>query len=518
MPVAKSAVDDFFKRKLKNSDKARDLAEEELAGWIDALPVPPRFELKPYRHQLVCFLLGVKRASYFFMLDMGLGKSAITINIFRWLQDNDEAKRMLVLVPNISNIEAWDEELGIHAPELTSSLFDQGTRKVKEKMILEGGQVAVVTYMGWLRLISKTVNGKLKIDPKQASLLEKNFDMVVFDESTALKNHRSLTFKACRRLIKTTPFRYCLTGTPFDKDPQDLWSQFFVLDSGETLGPTLGLYRAAFFKEKDDYWSGGKTYTFDKKLDKELNRVIKHSSIRYTEEECLDLPESIGGLLSPAGPMSRQVLFDPETLQYYYSLIDEVRESEGNLKVLANVYTRMRQLTAGFLPVKDDEERFDIIFDKNPKLDALMDLIKEIPPDCKIVVYNEFKMSGELICARLKKEKFKHARVYSGTKDKKAVLTQFKQDPKTRVLVGSRSIAFGLNLQIANYIIFFESPDSTIIRKQVERRIRRSGQTKRTHFYDLVIKGSVDEKILRFMIQGKDLFDALVEGEFHHLD
>jgi SNF2 family DNA or RNA helicase len=165
------------------------------------------------------------------------------------------------------------------------------------------------------------------------------------------------------------------------------------------------------------------------------------------------------------------------------------------------------------MTVKEGETTYNIEFSSNPKLDALMELLKEIPETSKVIVFNEFITSGDIICEALKQKGIKHVRVYSKTSDKVAAVEQFQDDPDCKILVGSRSVCYGLNLQVANYIIVFESPDSTIKRTQLERRIRRSGQTKKTYIYDLVVKGSIDEKVLRSLRSGKSLIQELIGSE-----
>jgi len=99
-------------------------------------------------------------------------------------------------------------------------------------------------------------------------------------------------------------------------------------------------------------------------------------------------------------------------------------------------------------------------------------------------------------------------------KDKIATVKAFKEEESCKVFVSSKSGAFGLNLQEAcHHMAFYETPDDPLTRNQAEIRIRRPGQTKTTYYYDLIIEGSVDQRIIRSLQQGKKLFDSLVEGK-----
>ena len=80
-----------------------------------------------------------------------------------------------------------------------------------------------------------------------------------------------------------------------------------------------------------------------------------------------------------------------------------------------------------------------------------------------------------------------------------------------RFLVLSSHIgALGLNLQTANYVCFYESPVSPIVRRQAEARVYRTGQKRTTFVYDLYIQGTVEERILQFLKEGKNLYDQLM--------
>jgi len=458
---------------------------------------------------MVSFLIGARTTSFYLMLDMGIGKTAVALNLIRYRMQQGLVRRALILVPGVANVGEWIEQGSIHTPDLTVEGLRDDTQ-TRTETLLGYSNILVVTYMGWLAMVCSrqpTGNGKrrMQIEKKLAHNIERMFDFVVFDESTSLKNNTTLTFSACRRLSRL-PFKLALSGTPFGTDPQDLWSQFYALDRGETLGKTLGLFRAGYCTEKENYWTGFSEYKFDKRKHASLRRAIQNRSIRYSADDCLDLPPSVGGIRNP---MYRRADLPKETLVYYTRIVEELKAlGSGEMPQIEGVYVKMRQITAGFLIAGDTV----IKFRENPKLELLVGLLREVPTDCKVLVYNEFHVSGDLICERLKKEKIGHVRMYGKTPRKDEVVARFKQDPKAQVLVGSRTVAFGLNLQVANYVAFFESPDSLILREQFEKRVRRPGQGKTTFYYDLALRGTVDEKIVSVLHEGRNLHDVLIDG------
>ncbi|MFH1738369.1 MAG: SNF2-related protein [bacterium] len=319
---------------------------------------------------------------------------------------------------------------------------------------------------------------------------------------TCIFNHRSLQYKIAVGMSRDYPFRVGLTGTPLGRDPQVLWPQFYAVDRGEALGETLGIFRQTFFHETAGYW-GGTDRVFKKKMTKDLHRLMAHSAIRYSAAECLDLPEKVA--------VERPFAMTDEQWSYYHAVLEQSREQATGNKLLdvGGVFVRLRQITSGFVSLSGEPSALAA----NPKLDSLMELIDELPEDEKLVVFNEFVWTGNQIVAALKERKIKSARLYSGTKDKQGELRWFMENESCRVfVVNSQSGAMGLNLQAAHYVVFYESPVSPIVRQQAEARCRRQGQEQTVFVYDLFARHTVDQKIMRFLAEGKDLFTALVEG------
>jgi SNF2 family DNA or RNA helicase len=227
----------------------------------------------------------------------------------------------------------------------------------------------------------------------------------------------------------------------------------------------------------------------------------------------LDLPEQVYNQI--------EVTSTPEIRRYYNKVIDGIREA-GDLTMLENSFNNLRQLTSGFLGVKitDDGEEVqrDIItFDPNPKLDALAEFVSQIPLDEKIVIFNHFIYSGEQIVRRLDAEGHKCFRLYGGTpkSEKRTVVERFDRGDFRVLVVNAQSGAIGLNLQSARYCVFYEAPVSPIIRPQAEKRVHRLGQDRTVFYYDLVMRNSVDVKVLQYLREGRDLFQSLIRGEDH---
>jgi len=132
----------------------------------------------------------------------------------------------------------------------------------------------------------------------------------------------------------------------------------------------------------------------------------------------------------------------------------------------------------------------------------------------KVVVVTAYTPTLELISDALKHQNIKHVCLYGGTKDPLAARRQFMDDPKTKVFIMNAE-AGGTGLdglqKVARYMVLYESPCDPITRKQVLKRIHRPGQQQRTYFYDLVVKGSVDVKILSDVVNGVNFYSSVID-------
>lgn len=523
MIIARSALRAFLGRQRADSAYAKTLSPDEVEVRLDQLIPLPKFHTAPRHHQKIAFLLGARYPAYLFFLDMGLGKTAVTLNLLQWRKRRGELTRALVLVPNASNVSAWADEAAKHTPGLSVACLE-GTPQERAEALAAETDILVATYAGLLSLVchSEYVLAKRagasgdalekasrgwRVHEPTIKVLARQFNAVIRDEATQAANHRTLTFRVLRRLSKTAPIRYGLTGRPFGRDPQMLWAIFYLTDGGETLGETLGLFRAALYTESDNYWSGGSTWTFDQNKKKVLRRMVRHRSIRYSESECLDLPPKVYTV--------NPVPFPAETLAYYQKLIEEMRTQKeaGVPTLMRNTFLRMRQLESGFLTVKMNEEKISIRFKENPKVEALIERLEEMPPRRKALVFHEFRLSGDYLEEALTAAKISYVRLSGGMgKKARGVQDEFRADPGIRVFLSSSAGGLGLNLQAASYCHFFETPASCITREQEEKRCHRIGQERTVFYHDYVVRGGISEKLLGYLQEGKDLMVALIDG------
>lgn len=514
--ISKQAVKAYLDRKLEDYSWLKEKSKHGFVRRISQMGARQHlFKTVPYLHQYVCFYIGICLTRFLFLLDMGLGKTKIVLDIFEFRWNNGEATRMLVLAPNRVNVDGWAEEIELHSRMEFQSVL--GSTEEKWRKLEEEADIFVTHYPGFLHMVTKKKSAKKKkrgkkvLEPDESALrrIADRFDVLVLDEIHKIKNHQTVTYRALVKLSKMLPCVYGMTGTPFGKNPENLWPQFNVVDFGETLGTTLGIFREAFFDEKFGY-GGHRKYKLKRGMEDTLHQVIQNRSIRYEDTECTDVPKRVD--------IRVPITISDEAFAYYKpahaTLTEDMRTHRRDVK---NNYAQLRQICSGFIMWKDEDgTKEKVVFKDNPKLEQLEELALELPLSRKMVIFHEYIESGRMIAAKLKELGFDCAQARGEIKDPAAEVRRFKNDENCRFLVANlASGSEGGNYQVANTVMFFESPSDPIRRTQAEKRCTgaRQKKYKRVYVYDFVTKGTVEEDILESLAEGANLFKLLVNGK-----
>ena len=478
------------------------------------------FILKPFNHQKAAFLVARERPHFLFLYDMGTGKTKIMLDLLRWRRKRGVFKRALFLVPKSVNLLGILADSKTHAPDLRMIGITKDMPPDRKRAILRSGHfdVCVMTYAGFVRymMLPKSKRPKRAFKSSQDGDVDREamrelfggIDYLIMDECQHVGNHQTLIYRALKALAEQCKFRYGLSGTPFDSAPHDLWSQFRVIDGGETLGRNLAMFRAAFFRRVEDAFSV--KHVFRESLTDLLRRTIEHRALTWKIDECFDLP--------PVTFVVRDVEFSADAWRQYCLEGDKllkVQKGKIDASLVKAPFIKMRQLSSGFIKLVDEDDPDDkgqyIDFPpggRNEKIEALMELLSEIPADEKVVVSHEFIHSGDLIEKALSDAKIRHVRVGKSHNP----LAEFER-PKTRVLLGNHhAMGEGLNLQIARFMIRYELPVSAKLEKQLNARIHRPGQTKPKFIYTLCSQNSVDHRILGALKRKANLMEELLHG------
>ena len=508
--ISRSAVAAFMARPMDNFQWLKREHKQVLLDEIRQLPVRPIFKTEPWFHQLVCFYIGCCYPEFLFLLDMGLGKSKIALDVFWQRKRMREAKRLLVLVPRLINHESWENAILDHSYMQPWCVSMSDTEAKFDALLRPPGDVAVIDYQGLALACCKKVkggkNGNMKMvpDERKIAMLQSVYDAVVFDEIHKISKDTTMWFELLSKLTAPFRVRYGATGTLFNRDVSTLWAPFRLVDGGETFGITPALFRSAFFEQESNEF--GSKLKFNRAMIGPLNNMIGHRSIRYADREVLDLPSLV------VHPPVRFHMGE-EYREHYLRAVQGTINA-GTLEAKKSAYITMRQVSAGYLAWKDSYGQHRHQFKEQPKLDYMEAMVDRLAGQ-KLLVSHEYTETGVSITERLKALGIKHTWLYGGTKDSIGAKKQFCEDPDTLVMVmnpasGSEGTD-GLQ-HVCQHLLFYESPTGPTMRHQTIKRLHRPGQKKRVYVTDMVMTGTVDKRILEDVNAGRDFFAQVMEG------
>lgn len=475
LPFKRSRIFELFE--LKKLGIEGILTDEEEAFCekllnLDGIPeysIPDRYDklLRPYQRDGFNWLnfLFENRFGACLADDMGLGKTLQTISFLESIQD--QVKSCLIVCP-ISILMNWQSEF-----EKFSTLKDEihvyygGDRQFRDDKKI------ILTSYG---VMKKEANNFLK---------EKNFDIFVLDEVQNLKNVRSLGATAAREI--NSKFRVCLTGTPVENDLSEFYNIMDLAVPG--------------------IW-GNADYLRTKSVKK--SRLIAKKSarpfiLRRTKKEVLkDLP--------------------PKTENLVYLRFSE-KERENYILNLTKIRTRINSVLAkrkygevlkGLLELRQMclwQKSEELL---STKIKYLMKNIEQVTEEGhKALIFSQFTTYLDLIEDRIKEKNIPFSRIDGSfnLKKRNQNIENFQNGDNKVFLISLKAGGLGLNLTAASYIYLMDPWWNPAVENQAIDRAHRIGQKNALNVYRLIMKDSIEEKVLKLQELKKDLFNELLTSQ-----
>jgi SNF2 family DNA or RNA helicase len=347
-------------------------------------------------------------------------------------------------------------------------------------------QFFIITNYDSLPLLEKELT-KLKVDS------------VVCDESSAIKNWKSLRSKALCKIAKTAKFRWIMTGTPMPNTVLDIFGQWKFVE------PTLFSSVTEFKREyclyaPNSLWPILIGY---KNLD-ELKAVLFERAVRFLRDECFQLPDRTF--------IKREVQLGASQKKAYKDLRkDYLCALDSGQTITANgildQLIKLSEVTSGF--IKDAEGNL-VELSENAKLTELKTLLEECDlPNTKAIIWCVFTHTIKTLQEELKD--YGPAILYGAVKaeDRTKELERLRTDPRCRILIAQVATGEGFTINEAPISIYFENDFSWKNRDQSLGRNYRLGQKQKVVVYDLVCPGTIDEAKLKALDAKKSIQDVI---------
>lgn len=438
-----------------------------------------RFQLHTYQKTAYDFIMANPFCALF--IDMGLGKTIVSLTVAVDLLMNFEVKKVLIIAPRRVARKTWPDEIlnWTHTCMFEFSVID-GTPEQRTRATRSDASIHIVSRdnVEWL-----------------TELWKKNwpYDMVIIDESSSFKDHKTRRFKALCRVRPFIKRLVELTATPAAETYMHLFAQVFLLDQGKRFGKSITVFQEEYFIYNK--WSY--KYKLRPGAEEQILQKIADICLVMRAEDYLDVAKPVY--------VNRRVLLDAKQSKLYEEMAEDfVVEVYGDdeepvmveAETAASLSSKLLQMASGVLyntyleginpktgkPIK----KRDVYELHTAKLDMLEEIVEESAGHNLLIGYH-FQSSLDRIKKRFPK---------AVQMDKEGeCVTKWNQGKIPMLLAHPQSAGHGLNLQKGGHIIvFYDIPYSLELYLQFIGRLARQGQTHVVKVIHLVAEGVKKDK------------------------
>lgn len=445
----------------------------------------------PFSHQQhTASYLSIRQRAYCFS-EMGTGKTSAAIWAADYLINTGIVKRVLVVCPLSVMYTAWQADIFKTAMHRSVGIA-YGSRERRLKVIKSDFDFVIINYDG-VGVVKDEIN-------------RQRFDLIIVDEANAYKNTSTKRWKTLAKLLTPDTWLWMMTGTPASQSPVDAFGLARMVDPERvpkfvTAWRDRVMYQATRFK-----WVPRK----DSK-----NHVFRalQPAIRYTKDECVDLPDIVY--------TTREVPLTVQVSMYYKELKKEMMIEAAGAQVsavnAAAQLSKLLQISGGAVYT---DQHDTILFDVEPRLHALREVLDETSN--KVVVFVPYLHTIKVVSEYLS-DIGVHNEIICGDVSAKAraeIINRF-QTVDTGLLkalvVQPQSASHGVTLTAADTVVFWSPVTSVETYLQCVGRINRVGQKNKMTVVRL--QGSDAERKVYQMLQAKidghielvELYKSIIE-------
>jgi|GEM_PF-23060 len=392
----------------------------------------------------------------------------------------------LVVCP-ASLVYNWGEELHRFAPQLRAGLVT-GTKKERALVIED--------YRSYDVLATSYDLLKRDIDSYEG----KTFRFEIIDEAQYIKNHLTAAAKSVKLIRART--RFALTGTPIENRLSELWSIF-------------------------DYLMPGFLYTYprfsadlempivkfqDEAAAERLRRMASPFILRRRKEDVLrDLPEKLEEVRYAGMESKQRRLYDGQVVRMKSDMRgqSEADFRKSRIQILAEL-TKIRQICCDPSLILENYDG------ASAKRETCMELVRTvIEGEHKALIFSQFAAMLELLEADLKKEKIDYYKITGATPKEKRIemVKAFNEDRTPVFLISLKAGGTGLNLTGADVVIHYDPWWNVAAQNQATDRAHRIGQTRIVTVYKLIVKDTIEERILEMQENKQKLAEDILSSE-----
>ena len=411
--------------------------------------------------------------------DMGLGKTLQAISVLTRLHEKKGTKSLVIMPKSL--IYNWESEIKKFSPKLKVGIYYGNLRN---RDIIKKSGVILTTY--------GTIRNDIEI------IRDYDFDVVILDESQNIKNVNAQTTKAI--MLLNAKHRIALSGTPIENNLSELYSLFRFLNPSMfgTMEEFNNFYAIPIQKENDQ------------EAIEELKKKVYPFILRRIKKEVLkDLPDKIEKTMYIEMNPEQKKLYE-ERRNYYYNMVHSQIKENGIGKTqffILQALNELRQITSC-----PEAKSVGVTSSKREVL--INNILDAVENGHKVLVFTNYINSIKNICEDLDKYGVKYLSMSGSTKDRQLLVDKFQKDSKYKVFVMTlKTGGVGLNLTAADTIFIYDPWWNKTVENQAIDRAYRLGQDRTVFSYKLILKDTIEEKILQLQESKIKLLDNLISED-----
>ena len=452
-----------------------------------------KFKTKPYAHQLTALEKSWNRENFAYFMEMGTGKTKVLIDNLAMLYDKGKIDSALIIAPK-GVVKTWyEQELPTHLPnhiENVTVLWQSNITKSQQEKLESLFEIETALHILVMNVEALSTDKGVNF---AAKFLNSHKTLMAIDESTTIKTPTARRTKNIIRLGDQAKYKRIMTGSPITKNPLDLYTQCYFLDSYLLDHASYYSFRNRYAIMKTMHVRGRSIQVVHKFQNlSELSEKVKEFSYRVLKEDCLDLPPKVF--------IKRHITLTPEQKKVYEQMKKAAMAVlNGKVSTTMTVLTqlmRLHQITCGHFTADDGSEQTV----SSNRMNELMSILEET--DGKAIIWANYQKDIKGITEEITKKYGPGSVVdYYGLtpqEDRQDNIRKFQNNPECRFLVGTpQTGGYGITLTQANTVIYYSNGYDLEKRLQSEDRAHRIGQKKTVTYIDLICEDTIDEKIVK---------------------
>ncbi len=415
--------------------------------------------------------------------EMGLGK---TLQVLSFLYANRKKGKALVVCP-ASLVYNWYSEIKKFTPDLPARMI-VGPAEVREELIRSSSKNEIlITSYNLLKRDLEYYDGM-------------HFAFQIIDEAQYIKNAATLSSRSVKDI--QSDFKIALTGTPIENRLSELWSIFDFIMPGffYSYNQFRANYEVPIIRDQDQYY------------EVMLQKMISPFVLRRLKKNVLkDLPDKLEEVYYASAEEAQRELYDArvQMLKHQLSITTDEQFKANKIQILAEL-TKLRQICCDPSLLYADYEG------GSAKEDMCIDLIvNAVEAGHKVLLFSQFTSMLDLLCKRLQEEHIDFYLLTGGTpkQERARMVESFQSDAVPVFCISLKAGGTGLNLTAADIVIHYDPWWNTAVQNQASDRAHRIGQKNVVTVYRLILKDTIEDRILRLQEDKADLAGRLLDGE-----